>query len=101
MQERCVILHCAANIQNRLKDIVVDLDQVEGFLRCVRIDGSHGSHGVTVIQRFAIGQNVRTQMTQVCRALTEFANLVFGHLEIIDRYYRLDARIRLRLARID
>ncbi len=71
--------------------LVFDLDQLDGFLGHVRIDGRHRRDGVSLVERLVVGQAIGAQVGQVNRALAQVGDLVLQIRKIGRRDHRTHA----------
>ena len=60
VQESTAFDHRLANVHHGRQNLVLHLNQLQGFLSNVCAGGSHGGNRMTVVQHFPIGQHIGT-----------------------------------------
>ena len=65
VQQRRVVIHCLHNVRHFRKDLVFDVNSRKRFLGKVWTVGSHGGHGMTLVQRLLRRQHVVAQKLRV------------------------------------
>jgi hypothetical protein len=94
MQDRRARLHRRVDIRDVRQDLVIHLDELQGFARCPRIDRGNSGDGMTLIQRLLARHDIVEHVIE-----RGVAAGVVG--KVIARDDRLHAAQLLRLAGVD
>ena len=100
MEDRGIILHGFLNVENRAKNIIVNLNEADGFLSDVDADGRHSCHSMASVQHFFVGQVVLCNGAGRCTSLGQVERLADDG-KIAGRDHGFDAGQGLGFAGVD
>ncbi len=95
-------LHSRFDVRDRREDLILDLDEAQGFLSGVGAYRRHGRNRMALVEHFFAGQNIAADMTEVDgRARSQHDRRVLRRRQICGRYHGANVRESLGFAGID